>query len=155
VRRGLAIRTRLAIVSATLAVGVLAAGLLTVYLIDRRQVDQSLAASARRAAGDLADSTLHRAPPPDSSGGADDAAKESRPESRDELVAAYLQARSGGGQLLASVVPGARPRANTLVARRLWLQRDLRRGGWVHVCWFAECLHRDLRRRSRPSRGSV
>ena len=84
-RRGLAIRTRLAIVSATLAVGVLAAGLLTVYLIDRRQVDQSLATSARRAAGDLADSTLHRAPPPDSSGGADDAAKESRPESRDEV----------------------------------------------------------------------
>jgi signal transduction histidine kinase len=125
VRRGLAIRTRLAIVSATLAVGVLAAGLLTVYLIDRRQVDQSLATSARRAAGDLADSTLHRAPPPDSSGGADDAAKESRPESRDELVTAYLQARSGGGQLLASVVPGARPRANTLLARRLWLQRDL------------------------------
>ena len=51
-RRGLAIRTRLAIVSATLAVGVLAAGLLTVYLIDRRQVDQSLATSARRAAGE-------------------------------------------------------------------------------------------------------
>ena len=61
---GLAIRTRLAIVSATLAVGVLAAGLLTVYLIDRRQVDQSLAADARTAARDLAESGQRRGDAP-------------------------------------------------------------------------------------------
>ena len=58
-RGRLAIRTRLAIVSATLAVGVLAAGLLTVYLIDRRQVDQTLTTAARRAAADLAAAGLH------------------------------------------------------------------------------------------------
>jgi heavy metal sensor kinase len=131
VRRGVAIRTRLAIVSATLAVGVLAAGLLTVYLIDRRQVDQSLATSARRAAADLADSRLRPAAPPDTaqqSGGEDDTARESRPESQDELVSAYLSARSGSGQLLASVVPNGRNRANSRPARLLWARRDLRPG---------------------------
>jgi signal transduction histidine kinase len=130
VRRGLAIRTRLAIVSATLAVGVLAAGLLTVYLIDRRQVDHSLATAARRAASDLADSGLRAgpAPAPPQSGAEDDAVKEPQPESRDELVHAYLQARSGSGQLLASVVPGSRPRANSRLARRLWVRHDLRPG---------------------------
>jgi signal transduction histidine kinase len=128
-RRGLAIRTRLAIVSATLAVGVLAAGLLTVYLIDRRQVDQSLASAARRAAADLAGSTLRVPQQPAPTGeGADDAAKVPRRESRDELVTAYLRARSGSGQLLASVIPGSLPRANTLLARRLWLRRDLQPG---------------------------
>ena len=126
-RRGLAIRTRLAIVSATLAVGVLAAGLLTVYLIDRRQVDQSLATSARRAASDLADSGVRAASPPaqPNSAGDDDTAREPRPESRDELVHAYLQARSGSGQLLASVIPGSRNRANSKLARVLWLRHDI------------------------------
>jgi signal transduction histidine kinase len=131
-RRGLAIRTRLAIVSATLAVGVLAAGLLTVYLIDRRQVDQSLAASARRAAADLADSTLHVTPPPtapsDGSDGSDEGAKPPRTETRAELVAAYLHARSGSGQLLASMIPGSPNGANTAVARRLLLRHDLHPG---------------------------
>ena len=144
-RRGLAIRTRLAIVSATLAVGVLAAGLLTVYLIDRRQVDQSLAASARRAANDLAASGLHPAPAPkpkpkpastasqDGTGsedgsGAQDSGRESQVESEDELVSAYLSARRGTGQLLATVVPGKRNRANSKLAKRLWPREDIRPG---------------------------
>ncbi|HEY7259382.1 MAG TPA: HAMP domain-containing sensor histidine kinase [Gaiellales bacterium] len=128
-RRGLAIRTRLAIVSATLAVGVLAAGLLTVYLIDRRQVDQSLAASARRAAADLADSTLHLpSPPAPTSDGSDDAVKEPRPESRDELVRAYLRARSGSDQLLASLTPGGGRHTNRHLARRLWARSDVAAG---------------------------
>ncbi len=50
----LAIRARLAIVSALLAAGVLAAGLLTVYLIEAHQVHQALVADARAAAHDLA-----------------------------------------------------------------------------------------------------
>src|SRR5204862_829902 len=100
------------IVSATLAVGVLAAGLLTVYLIDRRQVDQSLAASARRAAADLSASGLHA----------------SASESEDELVSAYLQGRSGSGQLLAVVAPGGRIQANSALAQRLWRRRDLNPG---------------------------
>jgi signal transduction histidine kinase len=130
VRRGLAIRTRLAFLSALLAVGVLAAGLLTVYLIDRRQVDQSLAASARRAAIQLADSTLNPAPPAVVPGaGADDGSKEPRGESRDERVTAYLDARSGTGQLLASVVPGGKQnRANSKLAERLWLRDDVAPG---------------------------
>jgi heavy metal sensor kinase len=127
VRGRLAIRTRLAIVSATLAVGVLAAGLLTVYLIDRRQVDQSLATDARRAAADLAAAGLGRGTLPAASPGAPsgDSADETRPESEGELVAAYLKARSGSGQLLASVVPGGPRRANSRRARRLWLRYDV------------------------------
>jgi heavy metal sensor kinase len=127
-RRGVAIRTRLAVVSAVLAVGVLAAGLLTVYLIDRRQVDQSLAASARRAAADLADSTAHTTLPVAATDGADDVAQEPRRESRDELVKAYLLARSGSGQLLASVTPGGRNRANSKRARLLWPRQDVAPG---------------------------
>jgi len=115
VRGGLAIRTRLAIVSATLAVGVLAAGLLTVYLIDRRQVDQSLAADARTAARDLAGSGQRRGDPAD----------ETRTETDGERVTTYLQARGGSGQLLASVVPGGPNRANSRLARRLWLRTDV------------------------------
>jgi signal transduction histidine kinase len=118
VRGRLAIRTRLAIVSATLAVGVLAAGMLTVYLIDRRQVDQSLASDARRAAQDLAAAGPRTG----------DAADETTPESQAEVVTAYLQARGGSGQLLAIVVPGGRNRANSLLARRLWLRTDIRLG---------------------------
>ena len=53
-RPHLAIRARLAIVSALLAAGVLAAGLLTVYLIEAHQVHQALVADARAAAHDLA-----------------------------------------------------------------------------------------------------
>ncbi|MGH3138785.1 MAG: sensor histidine kinase [Gaiellales bacterium] len=117
-RGRLAIRTRLAIVSATLAVGVLAAGLLTVYLIDRRQVDQSLAADARTAARDLAGSGQRRG----------DAVDDTRPEVDDDLVSAYLQARGGSAQLLASVVPGGPNRANTPLARRLWLRSDIPSG---------------------------
>jgi signal transduction histidine kinase len=137
-KRGLAIRTRLAIVSATLAVGVLAAGLLTVYLIDRRQVDQSLAASARRAANDLAASGLRpvrvRKPapkpaPPQTGSGAEDGGRDSGPESQseseDELVSAYLTARSGSGQLLATVGP---KRFNSARAKRLWARQDIRPG---------------------------
>jgi two-component system, OmpR family, sensor kinase len=115
VRGGLAIRTRLAIVSATLAVGVLAAGMLTVYLIDRRQVDQSLAADAQSAARDLAGSGQRRG----------DAADETKPETDDDLVTAYLQARGGSGQLLASVIPGGPNRANSPLARRLWVRTDV------------------------------
>ena len=140
-RRGLAIRTRLAIVSATLAVGVLAAGLLTVYLIDRRQVDQSLAASARRAANDLAASGLGPAPrakpkpkptpsqPSTGSedGGGQDSGQESQSEteSEDALVSAYLSARSGSGQLLATIAPN---RNNNAPAKRLWARRDIQPG---------------------------
>ena len=52
--RRLPIRLRLALVSAGLAAGVLAAGLLTVYLIEAHQVHQTLVADARAAARDLA-----------------------------------------------------------------------------------------------------
>jgi len=125
-RRGLAIRTRLAIVSATLAVGVLAAGLLTVYLIDRRQVDQSLAASARRAAADLADSAVRLTPQPAPTGeGTDDGAKQPRPESPDKIVTAYLRARGGSGQLLAGVMSSGQKHANSHLARRLWPRNDV------------------------------
>ena len=50
----LSIRTRFALMSAALAVGVLAAGMFTVYQIERRQVEQNLRADARNAAVDLA-----------------------------------------------------------------------------------------------------
>lgn len=50
----LPIRLRLALVSSGLAAGVLAAGLLTVYLIEAHQVHQTLVADARAAARDLA-----------------------------------------------------------------------------------------------------
>jgi two-component system, OmpR family, sensor kinase len=50
----LPIRLRLALVSAGLAASVLAAGLLTVYLIEAHQVHQALVADARAAARDLA-----------------------------------------------------------------------------------------------------
>ena len=53
-RPHLAIRARLAIVSALLAAGVLAAGLLTVYLIEAHQVHQALVTDARAAAHELA-----------------------------------------------------------------------------------------------------
>ena len=56
VKGGLAIRTRLAIVSATLAVGSARRRAAHGLPIDRRQVDQSLAADARSAARDLAGS---------------------------------------------------------------------------------------------------
>ncbi len=52
--RRVPIRLRLALVSAGLAAGVLAAGLLTVYLIEAHQVHQTLVADARAAARDLA-----------------------------------------------------------------------------------------------------
>jgi signal transduction histidine kinase len=58
----LPIRLRLALVSAGLAAGVLAAGLLTVYLIEAHQVHQALAADARTAARDLALAGEHPAP---------------------------------------------------------------------------------------------
>jgi heavy metal sensor kinase len=135
VRGRLAIRTRLAIVSATLAVAVLAAGLLTVYLIDRRQVDQSLRASARRAAADLAVAGLHDgvpvipaptpAPSTSPATSSDGAGEESKAEADDELVGAYMRARQGSGQLLASVAPGGLRRANSLLARRLWARGDV------------------------------
>jgi signal transduction histidine kinase len=127
----LAIRTRLAIVSATLAVGVLAAGLLTVYLIDRRQVDQSLTTAARRAAADLAAAGFRGGVPPPVSGPSTpsgNAGDETKQESDDELVGAYLQARQGSGQLLASIAPGGRRRANSLLARRLWAREDVSPG---------------------------
>jgi two-component system OmpR family sensor kinase len=54
VKPHLPIRARLALVSASLAAGVLALGLLTVYLIEARQVHQALAADARQAAQNLA-----------------------------------------------------------------------------------------------------
>ena len=53
-RPHLAIRTRFALVTAALALGVLSAGMLTVYLIERHQVDQTLRGDARTAARDLA-----------------------------------------------------------------------------------------------------
>jgi signal transduction histidine kinase len=123
VKGGLAIRTRLAIVSATLAVGVLAAGMLTVYLIDRRQVDQSLAADAQGAARDLAGSGQR----------AGDAADETRPETDDRLVTAYLQARGGSGQLLAIIPPSGLPRANSHLAQRLYGRTDVPVGGAKRV----------------------
>jgi signal transduction histidine kinase len=57
----LPIRLRLALVSAGLAAGVLAAGLLTVYLIEAHQVHQALVADARAAARDLALAGEHSA----------------------------------------------------------------------------------------------
>ena len=129
-RGRLAIRTRLAIVSATLAVGVLAAGLLTVYLIDRRQVDQTLTTAAHRAAADLAAAGLRDGVPPASAPTtpAGNDGGESAQESDDEVLGAYLKARQGSGQLLASVSPGGRRRANSLLARRLWLREDVAPG---------------------------
>jgi signal transduction histidine kinase len=53
-RPHLAIRTRFALMSAALAIGVLTAGMVTVYLIERQQVQQSLRAAAHTAATDLA-----------------------------------------------------------------------------------------------------
>jgi signal transduction histidine kinase len=50
----LAIRTRFALITATLALGVLLAGMLTVYLVERREVAQALQDQARRAAVELA-----------------------------------------------------------------------------------------------------
>ena len=49
-RNRLSIRTRFALLSAALAVGVLGAGMFTVYQIERRQVEQNLRADARNAA---------------------------------------------------------------------------------------------------------
>ena len=53
-RLGVPIRLRLALVSAALAVGMLVAGLITVYVIERQQVHRALAGDARRAANALA-----------------------------------------------------------------------------------------------------
>ena len=53
-RPHLAIRTRFALITAALALGVLLAGMLTVYLVERREVAQALQDQARRAAFDLA-----------------------------------------------------------------------------------------------------
>lgn len=53
-RPRLAIRTRFALMSSALAIGVLTAGMVTVYLIERQQVQQSLRAAAHTAATDLA-----------------------------------------------------------------------------------------------------
>ena len=114
---GLAIRTRLAIVSATLAVGVLAAGLLTVYLIDRRQVDQSLAADARGAAPRSRRVGRQRTPDRRAP-----TKRRSPTESDDRLVTAYLQARAGRRP-----APRQRPARRAARARtasspqRLWL----------------------------------
>jgi heavy metal sensor kinase len=54
VRLGLPIRLRLALVCAALAVGMLIAGLITVYVIERQQVHRTLARDALRAAQGLA-----------------------------------------------------------------------------------------------------
>ena len=53
-RHQLAIRTRFALITAALAFSVLLAGMLTIYLIERREVAQTLQSQARRAAADLA-----------------------------------------------------------------------------------------------------
>ncbi len=53
-RLGIPIRLRLALVSAALAVGMLVAGLITVYVIERQQVHRTLAGDAHRAADALA-----------------------------------------------------------------------------------------------------
>src|SRR5436305_11271551 len=53
-RHQLAIRTRFALITAALAFAVLLTGMLTIYLIERREVAQTLQAQARRAAVDLA-----------------------------------------------------------------------------------------------------
>ncbi len=53
-RLGVPIRLRLALVCAALAVGMLVAGLITVYVIERQQVHRTLASDAHRAAEALA-----------------------------------------------------------------------------------------------------
>ena len=53
-RPHLAIRTRFALITAALALGVLLAGMFTVYLVERRQVAQALQNQAHQAAVDLA-----------------------------------------------------------------------------------------------------
>ena len=112
VRGGLAIRTRLAIVSATLAVGVLAAGLLTVYLIDRRQVDQSLAADARACGA-----RSRRVRPAHGRRCRRNEARERRPP-RDRLSPGSGRVGTAAGQHPAErVAPGEQPPRAAVVAR--------------------------------------
>jgi signal transduction histidine kinase len=105
-RARLSIRTRFALMSALLAVGVLAAGMFTVYLIQRRTVEQNLRQDARNAAVALAaagDRDVHGG----SSGGDDsgeDGSGAQRPsEPSEDGLRTYLQARGGTNQLLVSI----------------------------------------------------
>ena len=61
-RLGVPIRLRLALVCAGLAVGMLVAGLITVYVIERQQVHRTLASDAHRAAEALATAGEPREP---------------------------------------------------------------------------------------------
>ena len=188
-RPQLAIRTRFALITAALALGVLLAGMLTVYLVERREVAQVLQDQARQAAVDLArakhkgdvrertqrsgagtssqappSSTGSQPAPPSTSvpqgssgdgggdtgstgggtggwGGGDggsssggvssDAAylvsggeSDVEHEKGDDVVKAYLRARSGSDQLLMTVAPDGtvlsnRPAARGLLAHHL------------------------------------
>jgi signal transduction histidine kinase len=140
----LSIRTRFALMSAMLAVGVLMAGMFTVYLIERHQVEQALRADARTAATGLARAGEGREPStataPEttadgfSSESGDDTGESSsaprRPaaagtktapttEPDDEVLRSYLRARGGSDQLLVSIGADGTTHANTSLARRL------------------------------------
>ncbi|HYW29367.1 MAG TPA: hypothetical protein VE824_06145, partial [Gaiellales bacterium] len=193
----LAIRTRFALITAALALGVLLAGMLTVYLVERREVAQVLQDQARQAAVDLArarhrgdvsertqrsgSGTSSPAPPPStggsqsappststpppastdgggdtgsgstgggtggweggdggsSSGGvSSDAAyltstgeSDAEHERSDDVVKAYLNARSGSDQLLMTVAPDGTVLSNRPAARELLSHRLPKPGG--------------------------
>ena len=129
-RHRVSIRTRFALMSAALAVGVLGAGMFTVYQIERRQVSQNLQADARTAAVNLStagerDSAADNgasegsAQPGDDSGESGSGAAPPASERYDDVVRAYLGARGGSNELLASIADDGSLLANTARARRL------------------------------------
>jgi signal transduction histidine kinase len=110
--------------SAVLALGVLAAGMFTVYQIELRQVGQNLRGDARSAAHDLATAGEHVGEPDGSVSGGEDSEGGNgaavRPtEQDDDVVRAYLSARGGSNELLLRIAADGSLMANTARARQL------------------------------------
>ena len=129
-RNRLSIRTRFALLSAALAVGVLGAGMFTVYQIERRQVEQNLRSDARNAAVNLSTAgerdraaddgaSQGSAEPGDDSGESGSGGAPQVTERYDDVVRAYLSARGGSNELLVSIADDGSLLANTARARRL------------------------------------
>ena len=99
-RLGVPIRLRLALVSAALAVGMLVAGLVTVYVIERQQVHRTLAGDARRAADALA--TVGEPREPQASTTPATTAPHTAPQAQDDGSSDNGESETAGGSATAS-----------------------------------------------------
>jgi signal transduction histidine kinase len=122
-------------VSTGLAVAILCAGLATVYEIERRQVDQTLAADARTAAAALAQAGRHAPTPPPGSGTLPSplSGSEADGDREEQAIRTYLGAREGTDQLLASMPARGISLTNSPLARRLTRIHGLTAGGIATV----------------------